>query len=134
MQVIFDTQVKTNPDAASFLDCPACHFKALNPQTGHPYFGSQCIICGFTELSHRAVKHGDTTVQGHCLRCDEENCVEQTEYGARCTSCGESFTHITTCEFCGESFAGANDESAGDYQTGCPFCDGKLGYLMGKDD
>ncbi len=134
LQAIFDAQVKPNPAAASFFDCPACHFKALKPQTEHPYFDSQCIICGFAELSHHAVKDGEEIVQGHCLRCGEENCVEQTEYGARCTACSESFTHITTCEFCGESFAGANDETEGDYQTGCPFCDGKLGYLMGKDD
>jgi hypothetical protein len=33
LQAIFDAQVKTNPAAASFLDCPACHFKALNRQT-----------------------------------------------------------------------------------------------------
>jgi hypothetical protein len=120
------------PDRPS--DCPACHFKALNPQTGHAYFDSQCIICGFAELSHHAVKDGEGIVQGHCLCCGEENSVEQTEYGARCTACGESFTKITTCDFCGESFAGVNDETEGDYQTGCPFCDGKLGYLMGKDD
>lgn len=134
LQVIFDTQVKTDPAAASFLDCPACHFRALNPQTGHHYLDLRCLICGFAERSHHAIKDGEEVVQGHCLCCDEENCVEQTEYGARCTACGESFTHIATCEFCGESFAGASDETAGEYQTGCPFCDGKLGYLMGKDD
>jgi hypothetical protein len=134
LQAIFDAKVKTNSAAASFLDCPACHYKALNPQTGDAYFDSQCLVCGFKELSHRAVKHGEEIIQGHCLSCGEENCVEPTEYGARCTACGESFTHITTCDFCGESFAGANDETEGDYQTGCPFCDGKLGYLMDKND
>ena len=134
LQVIFDEKVQNNPATASFLDCPACHFSALNPQTGHPYLDSRCLICGFAERSHHALKDGEEVVQGHCLCCDEENCVEQTEYGARCTACGESFAHIATCEFCGELFADANDETAGDYQTGCPFCDGKLEYLMAKDD
>jgi len=134
LQAVYDAQVKTNPVAASFLDCPACHFKALNPETENAYFDSQCLVCGFKELSHRAVKQGEEIIQGHCLSCGEENTVELTEYGALCTACGETFTHIATCEFCGESFAGANDETEGDYQTGCPFCDGKLGYLMEKDD
>ena len=134
LQAVYDAQVKTNPAATSFLDCPACHFKALNPQTGDAYFDSQCLVCGFKELSQHAIKHGEEIIQGHCLFCGEENSVELTTYGARCSPCGETFTHITTCEFCGESFAGANDETQGDYQTGCPFCDGKLGYLVDKDD
>src|SRR5271166_3295693 len=55
LQAVYDAQVKTNPAEASFLDCPACHFKALNPQTGHAYFDSECLVCGFKELSHHAV-------------------------------------------------------------------------------
>jgi hypothetical protein len=113
LQAVYDAQVKTNPAAANFLDCPACHFKALNPQTGHVYFDSQCLVCGFKELSHHAVKDGEGIIQGPCLFCGEENCVELTEYGARCTACAGTFTHIKTCEFCGESFTGSNDE------TGC---------------
>jgi hypothetical protein len=134
LQTIFDSEVKTNPSAISFLDCPVCHFKALDTETKHAYFDSRCLVCGFTELSHDAIKDGEEIIRGHCLRCDGEYCVELTEYGARCSHCGESFTHITTCEFCGESFAGANDETAGDDQTGGPVCAGKLGYLMEKDD
>jgi hypothetical protein len=58
LQVVYDTQVKIHPDATRFLDCPACRFKALNPQTGHAYFDSQCLVCGFKELSHRAIRAG----------------------------------------------------------------------------
>jgi hypothetical protein len=50
LQAIFDDQVKGNPNAVSFRDCPVCHFKALNPQTGQAYLDSQCIVCGFVEI------------------------------------------------------------------------------------
>jgi hypothetical protein len=134
LQTVFSTQVAVLPNAAEFERCPACGFQGLNPQTDHPDFESQCLVCGFADLSHRAVKRGAEPIHGHCLWCDERGCVYPTEYGARCAACGESFTHIKKCEYCGESFAGCEDEDAGDYQTGCEFCGGNLGYLMSKDD
>jgi hypothetical protein len=134
LQTVFSTQVAILPGIATLVSCPVCGFRALNTQTNDCYLDSHCLVCGFEEPSHRAVKHGEQVIQGHCLQCGESDCVFHTEYGACCSACGESFSHITTCEYCGESFADSCDEDFGDYETGCVFCWGNLGYLMGKDD
>jgi hypothetical protein len=122
-------------NSVTFDDCPACGYKSLDSNTNDSYIDALCHVCEYREQSHRAIKDGeDIAISAYCLVCDCENCVVNNGYGVRCTECNETFTHMTTCEFCNESFAGAMEEDAGDYQNGCPFCRGKIGYLMDKDD
>lgn len=133
-QTVFDIHVKSLPGAGAFSVCPACGYRALDTDTGNAHLENQCHVCEYSEASHRAIKAGEEPlITGHCLCCDDENCVESNGYGARCTKCDEVFDYLITCECCGESFAGHDfDDESGAYRPGCPFCDGKLGWSMGK--
>lgn len=132
---VFQKQVRPMPNSSKFGKCPSCGYTALDANTGDSYVDSKCHVCGYAEQSHRAIKDGEERdIAGHCLSCDSEDCVVANDYGARCTECNETFTHLTTCHYCQTSFAGDEDPDAGSYQEGCSFCSGKLGDLMAKDD
>ncbi len=132
---IYVNVVSKAQSASLFSDCPSCGYTSLEPLTRDAYRDSVCRVCEYYELSHRAIKDGEDVVENaHCVVCGGENCVIGSGYGLRCKECNETFTHAVTCDYCGETFAGDTDEDAGSYQNGCNWCDGKIGYLMQKDD
>jgi proline iminopeptidase len=58
-QAVFDSQVKSRPDAHTLVDCPACGFRALDKNTGQACLGALCQVCEYAEPSHRAIKEGE---------------------------------------------------------------------------
>jgi len=124
-----------NPDCLS--DCPACKRET---------FDGDCSLCGYSEPSHREIKHGAEVIgPADCIECGAQGSVVVSGEGARCTEhgCGAWFGGLHRCEFCQEFFV-VSDESEviddedhaglGSYQYGCENCEGNLGYQMSKDD
>jgi hypothetical protein len=118
-------------------ECPACH---------RDTFDGDCSLCGYSEPSHREIKHGAEVIgPASCIKCGALDSVVVSGDAARCTvpDCGAWFGGIHRCEFCQEFFV-VSDESeviddedhigVGSYQFGCENCDGNLGYQMSKDD
>lgn len=128
-------QSHEHPDWLS--ECPAC---------GRETFDGACLLCGYHEPSHRALTQGDEVIgPADCPRCGAFGGVVVSGDRARCKEpgCGASFGGMHRCEFCSGFFV-VEDESeviddedhvgVGSFMSGCPNCEGNLGYQMSKDD
>jgi hypothetical protein len=119
------------------VECPACKRET---------FDSDCILCGYSEPSHRELTQGAEAIgPADCPQCGGVESVVVSGTGARCTqsNCGAWFGGIHRCEFCQEFFVVENESEliddedhagTGSYQFGCEKCDGNFGYQMSKDD
>jgi hypothetical protein len=129
---VFECVVKTHPKKDTYTECPVCHYKSLDFATGDRYRAAICHVCGYIEPSHKAIQHGEENFVASCAACSGYQTVQATDFGFKCSECGESFADYITCEYCNEHWVGNADPDYGDRLRGCEYCGGVISNI--KDD
>lgn len=132
LNAVFDRVVKSNPKAVTYTVCPVCSYQSLDAATGDRYQSAICRVCGYVEPSHKAIQQGEEPFVASCAACDGYQTVLATDFGFKCSECGENFSDYITCEFCNEHWVGNADENYGYLPNGCDYCGGVLSRI--KDD
>lgn len=130
LEAVYRRVVSTNPKRNTFSTCPVCSFASLDSVTGDRYCSALCRVCGYGELSHKAIQEGEHKRLISCTECEGYQTVEASAFGYKCTECQASFSSTVMCDYCHEEFAGQpSGPDFGSYHDGCSFCDGALANI-----
>ncbi len=113
LQAIFNKEIGKTTDHKNWGICPACHFASLDAKTDNHYLSAICRVCGYTELSHKAIQDGGAEFTANCADCGSEECVRQTDYGYTCSQCDEVFSTLFSCDYCGTNWVGLDENHEG---------------------